>query len=399
MDERVAVIASGSNLGQSETTLISACERISSTPGIEFLAMSSIYTSKPAVVLEQPDFKNAVILIKTSLTPWQLLSALQNIEAAFGRVREGEAFVPKGPRTLDLDIIDMEGIVLNDPRLTLPHPEALHRAFVVTPLLEISPCHVLANNKVVNRNAVDCGEIVTEDEEVVLTGSASGCLFVCATPIGNLGDITLRVLETLNDADVVYCEDTRVTRKLAARYDIKTPLRRADAHTLPDLVPSLLAELEEGKRLAYVTDAGMPGVSDPGNLLVAAARTAGHAVEVLPGASALTTALAASGIKAHNHFFGGFFPRKAGAGKRLLEDLSSLEDTVLVFYESVHRTEKTLRLIAETLPENQVVMARELTKLHEELLSGTAVEVASCVSERIKKGRPLKGEVVLLIAP
>ena len=222
---------------------------------------------------------------------------------------------------------------------------------------------------------------------------------MCATPIGNLGDITLRVLETLCAADIIYCEDTRVTRKLAARYSINTPLRRADAHKLPELLPAILAQLEEGQHLAYVSDAGMPGISDPGGLLVAAVREAGFAVEVLPGASALTTALAASGIKAHNHYFGGYFPRKAGAGKRLLESLASLENTTLVFFESVHRTAKTLNLIAEVLPTSHVVMARELTKLHEELLSGTAPDVAAEVTKRIDAGQKLKGEVVILIAP
>jgi len=227
----------------------------------------------------------------------------------------------------------------------------------------------------------------------------SAQLSVCATPIGNLGDITLRVLETLKTVDVIFCEDTRVTRKLAARYHITTPLQRADSHRLPELLPSILALLAEGKQLAYVSDAGMPGISDPGGLLVAAVREAGYTVSVLPGASALTTALAVSGIKAHNHYFGGYFPRKPGARRRLLEHLSNLDDTILVFYESVHRTAKTLNLIAEMLPAHRVVMARELTKLHEEILSGTALEVANQIAERIEAGKKLKGEVVLLIAP
>jgi len=373
--------------------LTAAAEQIAAFPDTELVAMSSIYTSKPAVVLEQPDFKNAVVLIETALDPWELLRLLQAIESGFGRVREGEHYIPYGPRTLDLDIVDIEGVVLEDPLLTLPHPQALYRDFVVTPLLEISPHHVLANQKVVTTALVDCGRIVRT------IPSSPAQLSVCATPIGNLGDITLRVLKALEAADIIYCEDTRVTRKLAARYGITTPLHRADSHRLPELLPSILAQLAAGKQLAYVSDAGMPGISDPGGLLVSAVREAGYIVCVLPGASALTTALTASGIKAHNHFFGGYFPRKGGAGRRLLENLSCLDDTILVFYESVHRTAKTLNLIAEVLPEHHVVMARELTKLHEEILSGTAHEVATQITKRIDAGRKLKGEVVLLIAP
>ena len=443
MSGRLAVIALGSNLGESSATLAAAAQRVGDLPDTELVAMSDIYTSKPAEVTEQPDFKNAVMLIETELEPLELLHALQEIEIEFGRQREGSAYQPYGPRTLDLDIIDYEGAVQNDPQLTLPHPKALYRDFVVSPLLEISPNHVLADQKVVSRAAVDCGEIIASEpgqeeshqlasriDSVQRTfkddglgpstslrttemfsahgdlahgdGShelASGKLSICATPIGNLGDITLRVLETLKAADFIYCEDTRVTRKLTASYQIDTPLKRADAHKLPELLPTIVAQLEEGRQLAYVSDAGMPGISDPGGLLVAAVREAGHMVEVLPGASALSTALAASGIKAHNHYFGGYFPRKVGAGRRLLESLSGLEDTVLVFYESKHRTEKSLGLIAEVLPARHVIMARELTKLHEELLSGAATEVAALISERIAHGKALKGEVVILIAP
>jgi 16S rRNA (cytidine1402-2'-O)-methyltransferase len=207
------------------------------------------------------------------------------------------------------------------------------------------------------------------------------------------------VLETLRAADIIYCEDTRVTRKLTARYEISAPLRRADAHKLPEALKVILADLEEGRRLAYVSDAGMPGISDPGGLLVSAVREAGFPLEVLPGASALTTALAASGIKAKSHYFGGYFPRKSGAGTRLLEETARLEDTVLVFYESIHRVTRTLRLIASVLPDRQVTMARELTKFHEELLTNTAAELAQTLEDRIAQGRPLKGEAVLLIAP
>lgn len=470
MHKSVAVIALGSNLGESAATLAAAAKRIAACAEIDLVALSSIYTSKPAVVAEQPDFMNAVMMVETSLSPFELLGTLQGIEAEFGRLRGGKGYVPSGPRTLDLDLIDMEGVVCSELRLTLPHPEALRRAFVVTPLLEISPYHVLANHKVVNANAVDCGDLIAingqplvSDAPVPLSeGSTDGlsesyvkglpegvsesspeslqkdspeglsealskkskkpheeasdqtplnytvvmkngpCLYVCATPIGNLGDITVRVLETLHAVDIIYCEDTRVTHKLTNRYSIDTPLRRADAHKLPLLLPSILSKLEEGLSLAYVSDAGMPGISDPGSILVATVREAGYPVEILPGASALTTALATSGIKAQSHYFGGFFPRKTGAGTRLLEGLDKLgglSDTALVFFESVHRTAKTIALIAEVLPARQVIMARELTKLHEEVVIGTAAELSLLLAKRTENGRTLKGEVVLIIAP
>lgn len=412
-----AVIALGSNLGESEETLLAAAIRLGATPGIEQIQMSQIYTSAPALVTDQPLFKNAVALIETSLSPLDLLHTLQAIEAEFGRVREGEGYLRYGPRTLDLDIIDYEGVVMDEDELILPHPEALHRDFVVTPLLEVSPNHVLANLKVVNNSAVECGAILDTSSDATLDGQSDGttaestsqqstaqpgergCLFICATPIGNLGDITLRVLETLRLVDSIYCEDTRVTRKLTSRYEIKAPLKRADAHKLSSVIPIIVDELAQGQRLAYVSDAGMPGISDPGALLVSAVREAGFAVEILPGASALTTALVASGIKAHNCYFGGFFPRKYGAGMRLLQELSVLEDTVLVFYESVHRTVKTLNRIAEVLPSREVTLARELTKLHEEVLTAPALELAATLEERVASGRPLKGEIVILIAP
>jgi 16S rRNA (cytidine1402-2'-O)-methyltransferase len=227
----------------------------------------------------------------------------------------------------------------------------------------------------------------------------TGKLSICATPIGNIKDITLRVLEAFKEADLIYAEDTRVTRKLLSYYDIHTFLERADEHALPKITPKIIEHLDQGKNIAYATDAGMPGISDPGLPLINAVRTAGLTVEVLPGASALTGALAASGFKSHSSFFGGFLPRKAGKITRTLQDLANLQDTVLVFYESVHRTHKTLTIIAEVFPDREVAMVRELTKLHEEVLRGLAPEVAASISQRIEAGRPLKGEVVILIGP
>lgn len=412
------VIALGSNLGNSAETLSAASKRIAALPQVELKAMSALYTSEPALVLDQPPFINAVMLIETTRAPKDLLKALQGIEHDFGRVRSGPDYLPYGPRPIDLDIIDYEGFVSDDPELILPHPKALQRDFVVRPLLEISPCHVLANQQVVTTALVNCGTIIFENDSAMARDSSGtnrenkllhqeachtrdvpGKLFICATPIGNLGDITLRALDTLKNVSLIYCEDTRVTRKLTAHYAITTPLKRADSHKLPSLLPFIIKQLKLGEQIAYVSDAGMPGISDPGGLLVAEARAAGCLVEVIPGASALTTALAISGIKARQHFFGGFFPRKKQAAKRLLKAVGQLEDTLLVFYESVHRTLKTIQIIAAVYPARRIVMARELTKLYEEVLSGTAEELSTALTQRSLEGKALKGEVVLLIAP
>ncbi|MDR2672775.1 MAG: 16S rRNA (cytidine(1402)-2'-O)-methyltransferase [Coriobacteriales bacterium] len=435
------IIALGSNLGDSASIIQQAAKRIARIPDVNLRSLSRTYLSAPAINPDQPDFYNAVLIVQTTLEPEQLLSALQAIEVDFGRDRSHEPVrqeprdqgqsdpdhvesLAKGPRTLDLDIIDFEGYVLDTATLTLPHPGTLTRDFVVTPLLEIAPHTVLANGRVINRNNIDCGHIIAVldaegkavplvDEEIhgqdrmvtpehQNTGRekpGGGTVSLCATPIGNIRDITLRVLDTLRAADAIYCEDTRVTRKLLAYYDIHTPLYRADAHKLPALLPHLLEKLTAGNWLAYATDAGMPTISDPGQLLVKAALDAGFTVEVLPGASALTSALAVSGLKAHNHYFGGFLPRKPGACTRRLVELSALDDTILVFFESAHRTAKTLTHLAEVMPERPVVMARELTKLHEEVVRGSAAFVADTIAERIAAGKPLRGEVVLLVGP
>jgi 16S rRNA (cytidine1402-2'-O)-methyltransferase len=217
---------------------------------------------------------------------------------------------------------------------------------------------------------------------------------VCATPIGNLGDVTLRVLDALGEVDVILAEDTRVTRKLLARYKIDTPLERYDEFVAAKRTPEFVARLEAGEALALVSDAGTPGISDPGSTLVDASLEAGVPVEVLPGPSAIITALVASGLPTHAFFFGGFLPRKAGDRRRLLGALSSLEAT-LIFYESPRRTADALGVLAEAFPARQGAMARELTKLHEEVVRGPLVDLAREVGERER----LKGEVVLLVGP
>jgi 16S rRNA (cytidine1402-2'-O)-methyltransferase len=220
-----------------------------------------------------------------------------------------------------------------------------------------------------------------------------GRLVVCATPIGNLGDVTLRVLDALKAADVIAAEDTRVTRKLLARYDIRTPLEPYHAKNLERRTPEFVGRVAAGEVVALVSDAGTPGVSDPGAHLVDACVDAGLPVEVLPGASAILAALVASGLPTHAFYFGGFLPRKAGERLRALEKLAAL-DATLVFYESPRRTTATLASLAEVLPGRTAVMARELTKLREEVARGEVGELAGRMA-----ARELKGEVVLLVGP
>lgn len=223
--------------------------------------------------------------------------------------------------------------------------------------------------------------------------AATGMLVVCATPIGNLGDVTLRVLDALTRADAILAEDTRVTRTLLARYDIKVPLERYDAHTDVRKTRAFVERMLGGETLALVSDAGTPGISDPGHALIEEALAADVTVDVLPGASAILTALVASGLPTHAFYFGGFLPRKAGAIKSRLDQLAAL-DATLVFYESPHRTASTAAIIAKALPGREAAMARELTKMHQEVLRADVTELAEAL-----QGRELKGEVVLVVGP
>jgi 16S rRNA (cytidine1402-2'-O)-methyltransferase len=224
-------------------------------------------------------------------------------------------------------------------------------------------------------------------------GGTPGRLVVCATPIGNLGDVTMRVLDALRDADVIEAEDTRVTRKLLARYEIRTPLERFDEQVARKRAPEVLDRVRAGATVALVSDAGMPGISDPGSHLVAACLDAGLPVDVLPGASAVPTALVASGLPTDAFYFGGFLPRKAGERARRLAALADL-DATLVFYEAPGRTAASAAALADAFPGREAAMARELTKLHEEVLRAPVAELADALN-----GRELKGEVVLLVGP
>lgn len=216
---------------------------------------------------------------------------------------------------------------------------------------------------------------------------------VCATPIGNLGDVTLRVLDALRDADCIAAEDTRVTAKLLARYAIETHMERFDEHVAARRTPVLIERMLGGETIALVSDAGTPGLSDPGARLLEACATAGVRIEPLPGASALLAATVASGLPMQRVFFGGFFPRKAGERRAILESVSQL-DATLVFYESPRRTASALAALAAAMPGRQAVMARELTKIHEEVARDEIGRLAASLAER-----QLKGEVVLLVGP
>ena len=217
-------------------------------------------------------------------------------------------------------------------------------------------------------------------------------LAVCATPIGNLEDVTLRVLAELREADVVLCEDTRHTRRLLDRHEIDARLLSYHEHNEAKRTTELLPRLRAGERVALVSDAGLPAVSDPGARLVAAALAAGVPVTVLPGPSAVQTALVASGFPADRYEFIGFLPRTEQGRADLWRELAHLRHTVVAF-ESPKRLAKTLSSLAQAQPERLIAVARELTKRHEELVRGSATEVA----ERFAEGT--KGEVVLVIGP
>lgn len=201
----------------------------------------------------------------------------------------------------------------------------------------------------------------------------SGTLSVVATPIGNLEDITLRALRILKEAAYVLCEDTRVTGKLLKQYDIGTKLRRYDAHASERTHEAILEDLRAGKHIALVSDAGTPGVSDPGVLLVARAREAGARIDAIPGPSAVTAAFSIAGIPGNNFVFLGFVPQKKG--RQTFFNTLGDYGMPIICYEAPHRILKTLESLAVLASMPQVTIGRELTKLHEEVVTGTAAEV------------------------
>lgn len=220
-----------------------------------------------------------------------------------------------------------------------------------------------------------------------------GALYVVATPIGNLDDITRRAIQTLTEVDLVACEDTRRTEKLLRHLGIRKPVVRYDDHTHLSSARKLLEHLTQGRSIALVTDAGTPGISDPGGRLVQEAVKSGVKIIPIPGPSSVTAAVSASGFSVGGHVFLGFLPRRPGRARRVLRESIGLGRTVIVF-ESPFRVKRTLSLIQELSPESDVVVARELTKLHEEFIRGKAATVNDEMSKR-----PAKGECVIMIGP
>jgi 16S rRNA (cytidine1402-2'-O)-methyltransferase len=219
-------------------------------------------------------------------------------------------------------------------------------------------------------------------------------LYLVATPIGNLGDVTLRALETLTGADVIACEDTRVTRRLTERYGIATPLTPYHDHNAAEARPKLLARLADGQAVALVSDAGTPLISDPGYKLVRAASAAGHSVIALPGASAVLTALLVAALPTDRFFFEGFLPAKQAARKTRIAALSAIPAT-LVLFESGARLAATLADLAEGFGPREAAICRELTKLHEEVRRGDLAQLA----RHYAAGGEIRGEIVIVVAP
>jgi 16S rRNA (cytidine1402-2'-O)-methyltransferase len=220
-------------------------------------------------------------------------------------------------------------------------------------------------------------------------------LYLVATPIGNLEDITFRAIRVLKQADLIACEDTRQTQKLLNHYEIDTPTISYHEHNEAERSAELIENLAKGETIAVVSDAGMPGISDPGFRLISLAIERGLPVIPVPGAVAFIAALVASGLPAESFCFRGFLPPKAGARRRALEQIQQASHTEL-FYEAPHRILEALEdAVAVLGPQRKIVVARELTKLHEEILRGSAGEVLDLVARRGE----LKGEITLLIGP
>lgn len=221
-------------------------------------------------------------------------------------------------------------------------------------------------------------------------------LYIVATPIGNLEDITMRALRVLRSVDRIACEDTRQTRKLLDRYSITTPTISSHEHNEAQRSRQLMEELKGGARIAVVSDAGTPGISDPGMVLAAAAIAEGVPVYPIPGASAALTALVASGLNTERFLFAGFLPPKSGARRTALEELAGTgaAPATLVFYEAPHRIVETLADVEAVWgPGCRVVLGRELTKVHEEFLRGTVRDVR----EQLAARESIRGEMVLLL--
>lgn len=224
-------------------------------------------------------------------------------------------------------------------------------------------------------------------------GSAGGCLYLVGTPIGNLEDITLRALRILKEVDQIACEDTRHTQKLLTHYEIRKPLVSYHEHNEMTRAPELVVALEQGARIALVSDAGMPLVSDPGHRLVSLCVRHRIPVVPIPGPSALLASLSASGLPNEEFLFVGFLPARSGERQRAFERLR-IEDRTIILYEAPHRVAECVADAREILGDRPACLAREVTKLHEEFLRGNLSEIAAALEER-----PARGEITLLIGP
>lgn len=220
----------------------------------------------------------------------------------------------------------------------------------------------------------------------------AGALYIVATPIGNLSDLSFRAVETLRSVDWIACEDTRHTRKLLAHYGVEARLLSYHEHNEEERSRELLARIDQGESIALVADAGTPLISDPGFRLVRKAAERGLPVIPVPGPSAVLAALSAAGVETDRFYFGGFLPRKQSERRKLLQQLSAL-DATLVFYEAPHRILQALEDVESVLPDRPVAIARELTKIHEEFLRGSPASLRKLLQHR----GAVHGEITLVI--
>jgi 16S rRNA (cytidine1402-2'-O)-methyltransferase len=245
-----------------------------------------------------------------------------------------------------------------------------------------------------NRDGGDAPRRYALNGTTVAAGRPPAGLYLVATPIGNLGDVTLRALEILAGADLIACEDTRVTRRLTERYGIATPLTPYHEHNAAEARPKLLKRLAAGEAVALVSDAGTPLISDPGYKLARAASEAGHVVTALPGASAVLTALSLAGLPTDRFFFEGFLPPKQMARRNRIAAIAAIPAT-LVLFESGTRLADTLADLASGLGPRQAAICRELTKLHEEIRR----DDLGALAQTYAQGAETRGEIVIVVAP
>ncbi|NLL52642.1 MAG: 16S rRNA (cytidine(1402)-2'-O)-methyltransferase [Peptococcaceae bacterium] len=220
-----------------------------------------------------------------------------------------------------------------------------------------------------------------------------GTLYICATPIGNLGDITIRVLETLKQVDFIAAEDTRHSKKLLDHYGIKTPMLSYHQHNEKQRAPEIITRLDQGENCALISDAGMPGISDPGQILIRMCQEQDIKIDVLPGPNAAITALVLSGMPTDSFLFMGFLPAVKGERRKKLENIKPYFTTFL-FYEAPHKITKTLNDILEILGDRQAAVVRELTKIHQTVHKGLVSELLVQF-----QAEPPKGECCLILAP